>query len=100
MRVTQRQFVVSFLVAGYLLHFASKFWLDHPPDAMGPSPNQAPWQRIASTILSPVKFVMFSPVNWLLRDPDPPPPLRLLLLTVYWLILAVGAYRALGRRGS
>ena len=98
MRLTRKKFVLLFLAVGYAFHFATKFLLNQPPEALWASPNQAAWQRYASTILSPIKIVLVGPINWLQQDPDPPPPFRLILVAAYWSLLALGIHYLLARR--
>src|SRR5690348_8661375 len=98
MRLTRNRFVLLFLVFGYAFHFLTRFVLNQPPEALWAAPNQQPWQRHASTMLSPIKAVLIAPINWLQQDPDPPPPFRLILFAVYWSILALGIHRLLSRR--
>ncbi len=98
MRLTRKKFVLLFLAGGYGLHFACKFLLDQSPDALWASPDQEAWQRHVSTILSPIKVVLMGPVNWLLQDPDPPPPFRMILFAAYWSLLALGIHYLLSRR--
>jgi len=38
------------------------------------------------------------PVIWLQQDPDPPPPFRIILLAVYWSVLALAIHRLLSKR--
>lgn len=79
MRLSRQRFFLAFLAFGYAFHFISKFLL-----------NPHAW-----TILAPLQVVMFGPIDGLLQDPDPPPPFRLILLTVYWSLLALGLYEVL-----
>jgi hypothetical protein len=98
MRLTRKTFVLLFLAFGYAFDFATKFLLNQPREALSASSNQEPWQRAASTILSPIKVVLVGPINWLQQDPDPPPPFRLILFAAYWSILALGLHYLLSRR--
>jgi hypothetical protein len=98
MNLSRKKFVFSFLAFGYAFHFATKFLLNQSPEALWASPSQAAWQRLVSTILSPIKVVLVGPINWLQQDPDPPPPFRLVLFAVYWSLLALGIYHVLSRR--
>jgi hypothetical protein len=98
MRLSRKKFVLSFLAFGYALHFVTRFLLNQRPDALWASSNQEAWQRYASTILSPIRVVLVAPINWLQQDPDPPPPLRLILFAAYWSVLAVGLHALLSRR--
>lgn len=95
MRLSKRKFVLLFLAFGYAVHFATKFLLNQPPETLGASPNQEAWQQHVSTILAPLKAVLFGPINWLQQDPDPPPPFRLILCAAYWSLLALGIHRLL-----
>jgi hypothetical protein len=97
MRLTRKRFVLSFLACGYAFHFLTKFLLNQPSEALWASPEQAAWQRHASTILSPIKVVLVGPINWLQQDPDPPPPFRLMLFAAYWSVLALGIHHFLSR---
>ena len=98
MRLTRKKFVLRFLAFGYAFHFVSKFLLNQPPEALWASPDQAAWQRYASTILSPIRVVLVGPINWLQQDPDPPPPFRLILFAAYGSVLALGLHYILSRR--
>ncbi len=98
MRLTKKNFILLFLTGGYTLHFVTKFVLDHPAEAVWPTPNQAPWQSYVSTILAPIKFILIGPITWLQQDPDPPPPLRMILLGIYWTLLALGIHSMLARK--
>ena len=98
MRLTRKTFVLLFLAFGYAFHFATKFLLNQPPEALSASSNQETWQRYASTILSPITVVLVGPINWLQQDPDPPPPFRLILFAAYWSVLALGVHYLLSRR--
>ena len=97
MRSGRKTFVLQFLAFGYAFHFVTKFVLNQAPDALGASPDQQPWQQLASTILSPLKVVLVGPIDWLQQDPDPPPPFRLILLAAYWSVLALGLHYVLSR---
>jgi hypothetical protein len=98
MRSTRKKFVLLFLAFGYAFHFTTRLLLNQPSEALWASPNQEAWQRHISTVLSPIKVVLVGPINWLQQDPDPPPPFRLILLTAYWSILALGLHRLLSRK--
>ena len=98
MRLTRKKFVLRFLGCGYALDFVAKFLLDQPHDALGAVPSQAPWQQHISTILSPLRLVLVGPVVWLQQDPDPPPPFRVILLAIYWTLLALVAHSLLNSR--
>jgi hypothetical protein len=98
MRLTRKKFVLRFLAVGFAFDFATKFLLNQPREALWAAPSQAAWQRFVSTILAPIKIVLVGPINWLQQDPDPPPPFRLILLAVYWSLLALGIHYLLSRR--
>ena len=98
MAPTKKKFVLVFLAFGYAFHFATKFLLNQPPEALWASPNQTTWQRYVSTILSPIRIVLVAPINWLQEDPDPPPPFRIILFAAYWSLLALGIHYLLTRR--
>jgi hypothetical protein len=98
MRSTRKKFVLVFLAAGYAFHFATRFLLNQPSEALWASPDQERWQRFVSTLLSPIKVVLVGPINWVQQDPDPPPPFRLILFAVYWSVLALGIHRLLSAR--
>lgn len=100
MSVTRKKFVLRFLAAGYVFHFATKLLLNQAPDALFATPNQAAWQQLLSTVLAPIRLVLVGPVSWLLQDPDPPPPFRMMLFAAYWSLLALGLHAALSRRRS
>jgi len=100
MRLTRKKFVLLFLAFGYAFDFGTRFLLNQAPEALGASPDQAAWQRLASTILSPIKLVLVGPINWLQQDPDPPPPFRLILFAAYWSVLALGIQYLLSRTRS
>jgi hypothetical protein len=85
MRWTRKKFVLVFLACGHTFHFLTKHVLN------GPS---------ASTLLAPLKAVLFGPIDWLQQDPDPPPPFRLILLTAYWSALALAAHYLLSRKAA
>ena len=98
MRSTRKKFVLLFLAFGFAFHFATRFVLNQSPEALWASPDQKPWQRLASTILSPIRVVLVAPINWLQQDPDPPPPFRLILFAAYWSVLALGIHYLLSRK--
>jgi hypothetical protein len=100
MRSTRKKFVLWFLAFGYTFHFVAKLVLNQPPDALGAAPGQEPWQRVASTLLSPIRAVLVGPVNWLQQDPDPPPPFRLILFAAYWSALALAIHYLLSKKSS
>ena len=100
MRLTKKNFTLLFLAGGYTLHFVTKFVLAHPAEAVWPTPNQVPWQSYVSTMLVPLKAVLIAPITWLQQDPDPPPPLRMILLGLYWFLLAYGIHSVLARKTS
>jgi len=95
MSQSRKKFVLLFLAYGYAFDFLTRFLLSQSPRALGPSPDQEPWQRLATTLLLPVRAVLIGPVVWLQQDPDPPPPFRGILLAVYWSALAVGIHGVL-----
>lgn len=92
MRTTRKKFILVFLACGFALHFASKLLLNQAPDALWAAPDQAAWQQHVSTILGPLRVVLVGPVNWVMQDPDPPPPFRVILFAFYWSLLALGLY--------
>jgi hypothetical protein len=98
MRSTRKKFVLLFLACGFAFDFITRFLLNQPAEALWASPDQEAWQRHISTVVSPIKVVLVGPINWLQQDPDPPPPFRLILLTAYWSILALGLHRLLSRK--
>src|SRR5258706_4504085 len=100
MRLTRKKFVLLFLAFGYAFHFATRFLLNQSPEALWASPDQAAWQRHASTILSPIRVILVGPINWLQQYPDPPPPFRLILLAAYWSVLALGIHQLLSRKSA
>jgi len=100
MRLTRKKFVLRFLAFGYAFGFVTRILLNQPPEALWASPDQHAWQRFASTILAPIKIVLVAPINWLQQDPDPPPPFRFILLTVYWSLLALGIHYLLSRKSA
>ena len=53
------------LAGGFAFNFITRLVLNQPPSALGASPDQAPWQQHASTILSPLKTILIGPINWL-----------------------------------
>lgn len=98
MRTSRKKFILLFLACGFALHFATRILLNQAPDALWAAPGQAAWQRSISTILSPIRVVLVGPVNWLMQDPDPPPPFRIILFAAYWSLLALGIHYLLSRR--
>lgn len=100
MRLTRKKFVLGFLACGYAFDLVTRFVLSQPLRTLGASPNQAGWQQHASTMLWPLELVLFGPVNWLQQDPDPPPPFRIILLSVYWSVVALGIHYLVWRRGE
>lgn len=100
MRSSRKKFVFLFLASGYAFGLATRVLLNQPPDALGASPGQEAWQRQVSTILLPIRLVLVGPIHWLQQDPDPPPPLRAILLAAYWSLLALGIHYLLSRRPS
>lgn len=98
MRMTRKKFVLLFLACGFALHFATRILLNQAPDALWAAPGQQAWQQHASTVLSPIRVVLVGPVNWIMQDPDPPPPFRIILFAAYWSGLALGIYYFLSRR--
>lgn len=100
MRLTRKKFVLRFLAFGYVFDVVSRFVLDQAPEALWTSPDQAAWQRYASMLLSPIKLILVSPINWLQQDPDPPPPFRIILFAAYWSLLALGIYQLLSRKSA
>lgn len=98
MRSSRKKFVLLFLACGYAFGFVTRFLLNQPPDALWASPGQEPWQRYVSMVLSPLRVILAGPVIWLQQDPDPPPPFRIILLGVYWSVLALGIHRLLSKR--
>lgn len=83
MRWTRKKFVLVFLACAHTFHFVTKHLLNGPP---------------ASTLLAPLKLLLFGPIDWLQQDPDPPPPFRLILLTAYWCVIALGLHSLLSRK--
>jgi hypothetical protein len=98
MRMSRKKFVLLFLACGFALHFATRILLNQAPDALWAAANQQAWQRSISTILSPIRVVLVGPVSWLMQDPDPPPPFRIILFAAYWSLLALGIHYLLSRR--
>jgi hypothetical protein len=97
MRISRKKFILWFLCCGYALHFVSKLVLNQAPDALWASPAQQVWQQHISTILSPLRVVLVGPVSWLMQDPDPPPPFRIILFAVYWSLFAMALHYLLSR---
>jgi hypothetical protein len=98
MRSSRKKFVLQFLAWGYAFDFVTRFLLSQPPRTLGISPDQTPWQRLASTLLLPARTVLVGPIIALQQDPDPPPPFRGILLAVYWSGLALGIHYVLSRK--
>jgi hypothetical protein len=96
MRFTKKRFILWSLAFGYAFDFGTRFLLNQSPEALGASPHQEAWQRHVSTILSPLSVVLIGPISWLQQDPDPPPPFRLILLAMYWSVLALGIRGLMG----
>jgi hypothetical protein len=98
-RLTRKRFVLLFIAFGCAFDVATRFLLNESRGAFEPSPEQEAWQREASTILSPLKLILVGPINWLQRDPDPPPPFRVILCVAYWSVLALLIHYFLSRKG-
>jgi len=101
MRVSRSQFVVRFLVFGFVYTTATRLILNQMPASLSRSDygsiSQATWQVTVSTLLTPIKFVLMGPLlplfNWMLsQDGDPPPPLILVMYAFYWVVLALVLY--------
>ena len=98
MKTSRSKFVVIFLACGFAYGIATRLILNQMPmSLLGSnygSVHQAPWQITASTLLSPIKFVLMGPLlplfNWMLsQDGDPPPPMIAILYAFYWIPLAL-----------
>jgi hypothetical protein len=98
-RFTRKRFFLTFVACAFAFDVATRFLLNQPPNPVWASPEQAAWQRHASTILSPLMLVLTGPIDWLQQDPDPPPPFRAILCVGYWTIVALLIHQLVSRGG-
>ncbi len=89
MHPTRKNLVLLFLAVGHIFHFANKFLLNPSDEVADGTHEQAGWQLLISALSAPIELVLIAPIDWLQQDPDPPPPFRLILLSLYWSLLAL-----------
>ena len=97
MKASRTKFVSLFVGFGLAYNLAARLILNLMPASLFGSDfgiPQTAWQSAASTMLSPVKFVLMGPLlplfNWMLsQDADPPPPMLAVMFAFYWVILAL-----------
>ncbi len=108
MNISRTQFVIRFIVFGFVFLFVTTSLLGstgvrgfpkHPDSLLGLDSLVA-WKRTVSMIVSPVKVVLMGPLLLsgvdFLQD-DPPPPLIGIVLVFYWTLFASGIYYLLRR---
>lgn len=109
MRISQRQFVVRFLLSGFVFLFLSTTLLGttgprgfpQSPDSILRTGSDSPiaWKRVASHVVLPIKSVLLGPLTpyFNVLDEDPPPPFIWLGIVIYWTLLAAGFYGLMAR---
>lgn len=109
MNISRTQFVIRFIVFGFVFLFVTTSLLgstgvrgfpQHPDSLLGLDSPVA-WKRTASMVISPIKIVLMGPlllpgVDFLQNDP--PPPFIGIFFIFYWTLLASGIYYLLVRR--
>lgn len=101
MNIPRIKFVFLFLVFGFAFVFGTILILNQPPESFLGAETQGSWQRVVSTILSPVKIVLLGPlvpfINFLHRDPDTPPPFFIAMFAAYWSVFAASLHFVIGK---
>ena len=99
MRVSATRFVIICLASAFAFQFISN-------SLLGPEVRLFPlngewfqgmdspigWKSTLAAIIYPVKYVMVGPFSFLGTDPDPVPPILLVVFGLYWTVLALVAY--------
>ena len=95
MKISRKKFVIIFLVSAFAFQFISNSVLGPEirlfPVGGGWFPGTGSpiaWKSTLAAIIYPIKFILIGPFANVLVDPDPPPPLHVVIFTVYWTALA------------
>lgn len=103
MNISRTQFIIRFIIFGFVFLFVTTSILGstgvrgfpHPPDSLLGLDSSVAWKRTASMIVSPVKVVLMGPLLLpgvdFLQD-DPPPPFVGVFFIFYWALLASGVH--------
>ncbi len=103
MDISRAQFVIHFMVFGFVFLFVTTSILGstgvrgfpQSPDSLLGLDSPIPWKRTVSMIISPIKIVLIGPLLLpgvdFLQD-DPPPPLIGIFFILYWTVLASGVH--------
>ena len=104
MKISRIKFVLLFLISGFAFLFLYNVairsvvrLIPESGDSFMGTESLTGWKSVVALILYPVKIVLIGPVLFLINLPDPPPPLQVLGIAIYWTILAVLIYYVIGR---
>lgn len=108
MNISRTQFIIRFIIFGFVFLFVTTSILGstgvrgfpHPPDSLLGLDSPVAWKWTASVIVLPIKVVLMGPLLLpgvdFLQD-DPPPPFIGIFFIFYWALLASGTYYLLER---
>ncbi|WP_018627752.1 hypothetical protein [Niabella aurantiaca] len=93
MKISLKKFVIIFLVSAFVFQGITNLILmpvngDWFPGMDSP----VAWKRTLANIVYPVKIVLVGPLAPIFNDPDPAPPIRVLVCAAYWTVIALVIY--------
>lgn len=99
MAISRKRFVLIFLASAFVFQFVSNSLLG-PTVGLFPKNgvwyqgvgSPVAWQRTATSIIYPIKYVLIEPLSFLGQDPDPVPPILLVAFATYWTVIALVLY--------
>ena len=107
MKITRTKFVLLFLLAAFAFQFISN-------SVLGPGVGLFPkngayfpgldsginWKIWTAKIVYPFKYILIGPFASILNDPDPAPPILVIVFGLYWTALAFALYYLIGKLKS
>ena len=104
MKISRKKFVLLFLVSAFAFQFISN-------SVLGPEVGLFPqngayfpgmdsgisWKIWVANIIYPVKYILLGPFVNVLNDPDPAPPILVIVFGLYWTALAFALYFMIGK---
>jgi hypothetical protein len=90
MKASRKKFVFIFLVSAFAFQLITNLLLV-PVNAEWFPGTDSPiaWKRTLAAIIYPVKLILVGPLAPVFNDPDPAPPIRIIICALYWTILAL-----------
>lgn len=97
--MTLSRFILLFLVCCMVFQFTTNSLLGSEVrlfplngDLYSGMESAFTWKKATATLIYPLKLVLIGPVSGLFKLPDPPPPLVLIPIVLYWTVIALVIY--------